>query len=122
MNFVVDENMSRKWAKELKALRHEAEHWLKIGKRGSPDTVIMQHAKKSRSIVLTCDLDFGDILAATGAATPSVVQLRPGKMRPEKLMPQVMKAIERNSLLLKQGALLTIDLKKSRARALPLTL
>jgi hypothetical protein len=43
-------------------------------------------------------------------------------MRPEMLMPRVLPAIQKYSHLLEEGALLTIDLKKSRARALPLTL
>ena len=84
--------------------------------------LIMRRAKVSKSIVLTCDLDFGDILAATGALSPSVLQLRPGRMNPETMMPRVLAAIAKYERLLLNGALLTIDLKNSRARALPLTL
>jgi predicted nuclease of predicted toxin-antitoxin system len=34
-------------------------------------------------IVLTNDLDFGSILAATNGEKPSVVQVRPAELRPE---------------------------------------
>ena len=122
MRFLVDENMSRKWVRELIAHGHEADHWLDIGKRAAPDAAILLRARSLKAVVLTCDLDFGDILAATGSKTPSVLQLRSGRMRPESLMPRVLSAIAQNRRLLEEGALLTIDLKKSRARALPLTL
>ena len=122
MRFLVDENMSRKWARELIAQGHKADHWLDIGKRAAPDSVILLHARSVKAVVLTCDLDFGDILAATGSKTPSVLQLRPGRMRPEDLLPRVLPAILKYSRLLEEGVLLTIDWKKSRARALPLTL
>ena len=121
MRFLVDENMSRKWVRELKAHGHQAEHWLEVGKRAAPDTAIMARARSTGAVVLTCDLDFGDILAATGVNTPSVLQLRPGRMRPEILMPQVLAAINQSARMLKDGALLTIDPKKARMRALPLT-
>ena len=121
MRFLVDENMSRKWVRELNACGHQAEHWLEVGKKAAPDKVILLHARSIKAVVLTCDLDFGDILAATGVDTPSVLQLRSGKMRPETLMPKVLSAISQYSRLLKDGALLTIDTKKTRARALPLT-
>ena len=122
MRFLVDENMSRKWVRELIAHGHIAEHWLEVGKRAAPDSVILLHARSVNAIVLTCDLDFGDILAATGSKTPSVLQLRPGRMRPETLVSRVLPAIRKYGNMLEEGALLTIDLKKSRVRALPLTL
>jgi predicted nuclease of predicted toxin-antitoxin system len=121
MRFLIDENMSRKWVRELRARGHKAEHWLEVGRRGAADKEIMSHARASQAIVLTCDLDFADILAASGAKSPSVLQLRPGKVRPDKLIASVLAAIGKYKHLLKEGALLSIDLKKSRARALPLT-
>ena len=121
MKFLVDENMSRKWVQELKVHGHQAVHWLEVGKKSAPDNEILLYAKSTKAVVLTCDLDFGDILAATGDKTPSVLQLRPRKMRPEILMPQVIEAITKYNWLFKSGVLLTIDSKKTRARALPLT-
>jgi predicted nuclease of predicted toxin-antitoxin system len=121
MRFLVDENMSRKWVRELQRQGHQAEHWLDVGKAAALDRMIMQRARSTKAVVLTCDLDFGDILAASGSATPSVLQLRPGRMRPEALMSHVLAAIKQYGHLLQDGALLTIDIKKSRARALPLT-
>lgn len=121
MRFLVDENMSRKWVRELVERGYKAEHWLDVGVRAAPDIDIMRRARGTKAIVLTCDLDFGDILAASGTHTPSVLQLRPGHMRPELLLPRVMAAIKQYRNFLEEGALITIDFRKSRARALPLT-
>ncbi len=121
MRFLIDENMSRKWIRELKAHGHRAEHWLDVGKPAAPDESIMRHAQENRAIVLTCDLDFGDILAASGSFTPSVLQLRRGKMRPERLIADVLLAIKKYGHMLEAGALLTIDNRRNRVRALPLT-
>ena len=122
MRFLVDENMSRKWVVELRAHGYKADHWLEVGQKAAPDHAIFEYARKHKSTVLTCDLDFADILAASGSKAPSVLQLRPGKMRPEILASAVVAAIKKHGRLLQAGALLTIDLKKSRARALPLTM
>ncbi len=122
MRFLIDENMSRKWVSELRTHGYKADHWLEVGQKAAPDHVIFEYARKHKSIVLTCDLDFADILAASGSKAPSVLQLRPGKMRPEILVSAVVAAIKKHGRLLQAGALLTIDLKKSRARALPLTM
>lgn len=121
MRFLVDENMSRKWVRELKAKGHRAEHWLEVGRRGAIDEILMSYAREHKAIVLTCDLDFGDILAASGSLTPSVLQLRPGKTRPELLISEVILAINKYGHMLESGALLTIDNRRSRVRALPLT-
>jgi predicted nuclease of predicted toxin-antitoxin system len=50
------------------------------------DLAIMAHAKLHDFVVLTHDLDFGAILAATNADKPSVVQIRAGDLAPEALV------------------------------------
>jgi predicted nuclease of predicted toxin-antitoxin system len=121
MRLVVDENLSRKWVRELIGGGHHAEHWLDIGKAAAPDREIMRYALEQNAVVLTCDLDFGDILAASGGSKPSVVQLRPDRMRPEQLISDVLRAIKQHLRLLEQGALVTLNLASSRAHVLPLT-
>ncbi len=43
----------------------EIEHWSRIGDADTPDELILQWAKESGQVILTNDLDFGAILAAT---------------------------------------------------------
>ena len=50
----------------------------------------MAYEKVDGFVVLTQDLDFSAILAATNAAMPSVVQVRGDDTSPEKIGPQVL--------------------------------
>lgn len=70
--------------------------------------------------ILTCDLGFGAILAATRQAVPSVVQIRAEDVSPEAVGPQTIAALLHLTAQLKAGALLTIETDRTRLRLLPL--
>lgn len=70
--------------------------------------------------MLTHDLDFGSILAATHGAKPSVVQIRAEDVSPDTIGKQVIAALRQMASELDDGALLTIDPKRTRLRVLPL--
>jgi predicted nuclease of predicted toxin-antitoxin system len=82
----------------------------------------MAYAKAHGYIVLTHDLDFSSILAATGGEKPSVIQIRGGDVSPETLGEQVRSAILQMRNVLEEGALVTIDTRRTRLRVLPLNL
>ena len=71
-------------------------------------------------MVLTHDLDFGAILAATQGEKPSVVQIRADDVSTGAIGDQVVAALRQMALELQQGALLTIDTNRTRLRVLPL--
>ena len=71
-------------------------------------------------VVFTHDLDFGTILAATGAQGPSVIQVRTQDVMPEHLEGLLVVALEQYGDLLESGALVTVDEGTSRARILPI--
>ncbi len=80
----------------------------------------MQYAASREYVVLTHDLDFGAILAATQGEKPSVVQLRSDDNRPENIGGLVILALQQLAAELQAGALLTIDANWVRLRLLPL--
>ncbi len=82
----------------------------------------MAYARANDYIVLTHDLDFSSILAATGGEKPSVIQIRGGDVSPEAIGEQVRSAILQMSDVLEEGALVTIDTRRTRLRVLPLNL
>ncbi len=79
----------------------------------------MAYAAKHDFVVLTHDLDFGAILAATQGQKPSVVQIRADDVRPEVIGQQVVNALLQLQTLLEDGALLTVDPSRTRVRVLP---
>jgi predicted nuclease of predicted toxin-antitoxin system len=76
MKFPVDMNLSPAWVEFLARAGFEAVHWSQIGRSDAVDSDVMEWAAKHGQIVLTADLDFGAILAATRQAKPSVLQVR----------------------------------------------
>jgi len=120
MKFLVDVNLSNKWLSFLRGAGHESTYWTDVGGEADADESLMNWARANDAIVLTCDLDFGAMLAASGAEKPSVVQLRPGRHRPELLMGRLQIALKMYQRHLESGVLLTIDLGNSRVHKLPL--
>lgn len=120
MKFLIDMNLSPHWVPVLEEAGFNSVHWSQIGQPDSPDQEIFDHAKSHGYFVFTHDLDFGAILAATNAEYPSVIQIRCQDIIPNHLSEFVIAELNRLQDYLKAGALITIDIKNSRVRILPL--
>lgn len=120
MKLLVDMNLSPRWVSRLVDAGFEATHWSTLGSPDAPDTEIMTFAKDKGYVVLTHDLDFGAILAATHGEKPSVAQIRSGDVSPDTIGHLVINALRQMTTELKEGALLTIDPSRTRLRILPL--
>ena len=71
-------------------------------------------------VVITNDLDFSAILAASARATSSVVQIRTQDLLSDDVVGTVVHALEAHRDHIERGALLSIDKAATRARLLPL--
>jgi predicted nuclease of predicted toxin-antitoxin system len=103
MKLLVDMNLSPEWVEALEAEGVEAVHWSKIGSVAASDKEIMAWAKSSGRIVLTHDLDFGAVLAATEADAPSVLQLRFQDLAPANAIQLVLRVLNNFRRELEQG-------------------
>ncbi len=113
-------NLSPRWIGLLTDAGIEAVHWSTRGAQNAPDSEIMVYARATGCVVLTHDLDFGAMLAATQGEKPSVVQIRAEDVSPDAIGTQVITALRQMALELEAGALLTIDPNRARLRLLPL--
>ncbi|MBJ7311001.1 DUF5615 family PIN-like protein [Rugamonas sp. CCM 8940] len=120
MKLLVDMNLSPRWIGVLADGGIEAAHWSSLGANNAPDAEIMAYANTNNYVVLTHDLDFGTILAATQGKKPSVVQIRAEDVSPNVIGVQVIAALRQMAEELEDGALLTVDVKRTRLRLLPL--
>ena len=120
MKLLVDMNLSPRWVKVLADAGIEAAHWSMLGANDAPDSMIMAYANANDYVVLTHDLDFGAILAATHGEKPSVVQIRADDVSPDVIGRQVIGALQQMASELEEGALLTVDPNRTRLRVLPL--
>ena len=121
MRLLLDMNLAPRWVEPLRHAGYEAVHWAAVGDPRATDAELMAFARKHDYVVLTHDLDFGDILAATGGIAPSVVQIRGDDLTPERIAGHVLRALEQCRDALAQGALVSVDLYRHRLRMLPLT-
>ena len=76
MKLLVDMNLSPSWVERLARHGFEAVHWSTIGAATAPDVEILAWAQQHNFVVVTNDLDFSAILAASADSAPSVVQIR----------------------------------------------
>ena len=120
IKILIDMNLPPSWVQFLSAQSIEAIHWTTIGKNNAPDIEILGWAKENGYIVFTHDLDFSAILAATNADGPSVLQVRTQNVMPGAIGDIVLNAIRSYENDLRDGALLSINLQRSRIRILPL--
>jgi predicted nuclease of predicted toxin-antitoxin system len=76
MLLLLDMNLPPSLASTLRDAGHQVFHWCEVGAASAPDSEVLAWAKTRNAILLTHDLDFGAILAASKAHGPSVVQIR----------------------------------------------
>jgi predicted nuclease of predicted toxin-antitoxin system len=120
MKFLVDMNLSPSWARFLADAGFEAVHWSSVGQGDAFDSELMQWAAEHDCIVLTADLGFGAILAATQRRRPSVIQIRSDLLTPREIGSAVLSAIRQTRLELVDGAIVSVDAARARLRVLPL--
>ncbi len=120
MKILIDMNLSPSRAHFFQGNGIDAIHWINVGNPNDPDKVIFDYASTNNYIVFTNDLDFGAILAATNANSPSVFQLKSQDLLPTTIGETVINCLNQYKNYLKEGSLITFDSNKIRIRILPL--
>ena len=120
MKLLLDMNIPLRYAGLLKEKGFELLHWSDIGNPRAPDSEIMTYAQEHDFIVVTYDLDFCTLLSVTHDLKPSVVQVRATLPQAIQIVDLIAIAISQNRDNLQNGAILTIDAKRTRVRLLPL--
>ncbi|HTV10351.1 MAG TPA: DUF5615 family PIN-like protein [Acidimicrobiales bacterium] len=121
MKFLVDINLSPRLADQLGALGHDVVHAWSLDLGSAPDTVLLERARAEDRVLVSADSDFGTILAATRAATPSVLYLRgvTGR-RVEDLVARITTALPAVEKALNAGSLVVVEPATVRIRSLPI--
>ncbi len=120
MKFLADMGISHKTVSFLKAQGHDAVHLHEQGLDRMSDADILGKALGEKRIVLTHDLDFGDLMAAGGGYLPGVIIFRLRNMKSEQVNRHLAEIINRHRDMLEQGAVITVTEGKTRVRRLPI--
>ncbi len=120
MKFLADMGISPKTVHFLRNLGHEAVHLYEEGLERLEDPAILAKAREENRILLTHDLDFSELIAASGAHLPSVIVFRLRNMRPENVNRYLLNIIEQHREALIKGAIVSVTEGRIRVRTLPL--
>jgi predicted nuclease of predicted toxin-antitoxin system len=120
VKLVLDMNLTPDWVPVLAQAGHTAAHWASVGDPRARDCEILAWARERQQVVFTHDLDFGSILAATGAFSPSVLQVRTQDPTPDHCGDMILDTLRRYTEALSEGALISVDETRARVRLLPL--
>jgi len=120
VKILVDMNLSTEWPRFFKEAGHEAKHWSEIGSPSASDEDLMKWASENEFIIFTHDLDFGMLLHASRAKSPSVIQIRTNDVDPAVLTPVVLQALHDAKEEIANGGIVTIYSDRHRISILPL--
>ena len=120
MKLLVDMNLTPEWVPFLLAAGVEAVHWSSVGDVRVTDEELMRWAAAESRVVFANDLDFGALLAMSGVAGPSVIQVRALDLVPESIGAEVLAVLRAHTEALTSGALVTLDETRTRVRVLPI--
>jgi predicted nuclease of predicted toxin-antitoxin system len=120
MKFLADMGISPKAVAHLQAHDHDAVHLIEEGLHRLSDRSILAKARTEGRIVLTHDLDFGDLMAASGAHLPSVIIFRLANMAAINVNNHLDIILRERAQVLQQGAILSITERRIRIRSLPI--
>ena len=120
MMFLADMGISPRVVAELRKHGHHAIHLQEQALGSLPDGEILAKARAEGLILLTHDLDFGELLAASGGALPSVIIFRLKDMRAENVSRHLFSIIAQQADALSKGAVCSVTERKLRLRALPI--
>jgi predicted nuclease of predicted toxin-antitoxin system len=120
MRFLADAGVSPKTVEFMRQLGHEAEHVRELNMQRAPDGDIVERARVDGSVVVTFDLDFGDILALGILDRPSVIILRLSDERSESVNVRLGVVLGERLPELESGSLVVIEDSRYRLRRLPL--
>jgi predicted nuclease of predicted toxin-antitoxin system len=121
VKFLVDNALSPKVARGLRALGHDAVHVRDRGLAAATDLALIRDAREDGRVVVSADTDFGMLLARSRGRRPSFVLLRHGvERRPDlqvRLLAEVLPQVEEALL---NGAIVTVEPLRFRVRRLPM--
>jgi len=119
MRFLADMGISPHAVIWLCNQGHDAIHIRDEGLERFADADILAKSRQEGRIVLTSDLDFGDLLAASGELLPSVIIFRMQNMRPENVQKHLAIVLDRYSEELDRGAIFSVNERRIRVHILP---
>ncbi len=120
MKFLADMGISPKAIDFLGTLGYSATHLNDLDLNTLPGPDILKKAREDGYVLLTHDLGFGELVAATKGSLPSVVIFRLRNMHPDRVNHYLHKILEKYKESLEHGAIISVTDGQIRVRQLPI--
>jgi predicted nuclease of predicted toxin-antitoxin system len=121
MKLLLDNNVSERLIGLLAPAGWDVVHVRALGLHAAKDSVVLDIARSQSRVLVSADTDFGALLAASRATSPSVVLVRRlvGR-RTEELAGILLANLGVVSSDLEAGSIVTIEAESLRIRRLPI--
>jgi predicted nuclease of predicted toxin-antitoxin system len=121
VKFLIDKNASFRICSVLEAAGHEAVHVDSLNMATAEDVDILERARSDESVVISSDADFGALLAAQRATSPSVILTRTvSRLSGPDLARLILANLDAFVDALQEGVIVAIGTHGIRLRRLPL--
>lgn len=118
MRFLADMGVAQRIVEWLRAGGHDAVHLREQGLQRLPNGEIFEKAATEERVVLTFDLDFGEIVALSGGRRVSIIQFRLHNTRTPHVIDRLARVLEDSSQALERGAIVVVEESRHRTRRL----
>ncbi len=120
MKFLIDVNTPAQLGEMLKKHGHTYRHVALLKREKAQDSEILSMANENDEVILTHDLDFGQLLAISGKERPSVVIFRIHKINAQIFFNLLIENWDSIENPLMQGSVVIIETFTIRIRKLPI--
>ena len=120
MRFLADMGVAVPIVEELRRRGHDALHLRDEGLQRSPDQQILDKAIAEERILLTFDLDFGELAALARDRVASVILFRLSSARMANVALRLATVLDTSGAALRRGASVGVEDARHRIRYLPI--
>lgn len=120
MRFLADMGVARSVVRWLRENEHEAIHLLDEGLERLDDREIFAKASREGRVLLTFDLDFAEIVTASGGNAVSVILFRLRRPRVQNVVQRLARRIRELGPEIDRGAVVIVEEARMRVRRLPI--
>src|SRR3989304_7527735 len=120
MRFLADMGVSQRVVNWVRNEDHDAIHVCEENLLRLPNGLIFEKAYSEKRILLTFDLDFGEIVALSGGRNVSVILFRLRNTRTQHVIDRLKNVLIDAGHALEQGAIVVVEETRHRIRRLPL--
>ena len=120
MRFLADMGVSLRIVQWLREQGHDIKHLRDENLQRLPNGDIFEKAAVEKRILLTFDLDFGEILALSAGRIVSVILFRLQNTCTPNVRSRLETVLAESATVLQQGAIIIVEESRHRIRRLPI--